>query len=93
MTIPELERLRQSIDDVDQQILDLIRERVRLVLEVGDLKRERDMQVYDPEREQQLLDRLAAQAKPPLDGETVARVFQRLVEESRRLEQEHMRRG
>lgn len=90
MTVPELEELRRAIDAVDQRILDLVAERVRLVLRVGDVKRERKMEVYDPDRERRILDRLAALAPPPLDGTTVRRVFERLIDEARRLEQHHV---
>lgn len=92
MTIPELEELRRAIDEVDQKLLELVAERVRLVLRVGDVKRARDLPVYDPERERQVLERLAAAAPEPLDGTTVRRIFERLIDESRRLEQRHMSR-
>jgi chorismate mutase len=86
-TKPDLDELRRSIDAVDQQILRLLHERVRLVVQVGEYKRERDMPVYDPERERALLDRLCRAAEPPLDAETIRRIFERLVDESRRIEQ------
>jgi chorismate mutase len=92
VTVPELEELRRAIDEVDQQILALVAERVRLVLRVGDVKRERNMAVYDPERERRILDRLASQAAAPLDQTTVRRVFERLIDEARRLEQHHVQR-
>lgn len=92
VTVPELETLRSAIDEVDRQILGLVAERVRLVLAVGDVKRERNMAVYDPERERRILDRLAANAPPPLDGTTVRRIFERLIDEARRLEQTHVTR-
>ena len=90
MTAPELDSLRSAIDEVDQRILELMAERVRLVLAVGDVKRASQMPVYDPERERRVLDRLASLAEPPLDGSTVRRVFERLIDEMRRLEQHHV---
>ncbi|HVU03902.1 MAG TPA: chorismate mutase [Polyangiaceae bacterium] len=90
MSVPELEELRRAIDEVDQKILGLVAERVRLVLQVGDVKRERQMAVYDPDRERRILDRLASQAPAPLDGTTVRRIFERLIDEARRLEQRHV---
>ena len=90
MSAPEIEALRVAIDEVDQKILELMTERVRLVLAVGDVKRARQMVVYDPERERRVLDRLASQATPPLDPMTVRRVFERLIDEMRRLEQHHV---
>ena len=86
----ELEVLRSAIDDLDRRILDLVAERVRVVLAVGDYKRKNGMPVYDPERERRMLERLANVAPKPLDGETVRRIFERLIDESRRLEQHHV---
>ena len=86
----DLDELRQAIDAVDLQILKLLHERVRLVMAVGEYKRERDMPVYDPERERALLERLCRSAEPPLDADTIRRIFERLVDESRRIEQHHV---
>jgi chorismate mutase len=89
MKDPELDALRQEIDAVDQQILDLIAARVRVVLRVGELKRRVGLPVYDPGRERMMLERLEDLATPPLDRSTVRRIFERLIDESRRLEQNH----
>jgi chorismate mutase-like protein len=88
----ELEALRRQIDAIDERILGLVAERVRLVLRVGELKRSSGTAVYDPERERRVLERLARRAVPPLDRETVQRVFERLIDESRRLELAHVHR-
>ncbi len=86
---PELDTLRAEIDALDQQILDLVAARVRVVLRVGELKRRLGLPVYDPERERAMLERLAERATPPLDLATIRRIFERLIDESRRLEQNH----
>jgi len=86
----DLDELRRSIDAVDQQILKLLHDRVRLVMAVGEYKRERDIPVYDPTRERALLDRLGKAAEPPLDADTARRIFERIVDESRRIEQHHI---
>jgi chorismate mutase len=90
---PELTELRRAIDDVDRKILELVAERVRLVLEVGDVKRGTQMTVYDPERERRVLESLVQRAPAPLDATTVRRVFERLIDECRRLEQRHVDAG
>jgi chorismate mutase len=84
---PALEALRREIDAIDDRILELVAERVRKVLAVGEHKRARGLPIYDPERERRLLDRLGAAAPHPLDHHTVRRVFERLVDESRTIEQ------
>jgi chorismate mutase len=86
---PDLESLRRSIDAVDLKLLELIGERVRLVLAVGDFKARHGLAVYDPDRERRLLERLTAVAQPPLEPGTVRRIFERVIDESRRLEQHH----
>lgn len=91
MTAPlDLEALRREIDAVDQQILKQLHARVLLVMKVGEYKRERGIPVYDPARERALLERLSNAAEPPLDREMVRGVFERLVDESRRIEQHHI---
>jgi chorismate mutase-like protein len=87
---PELESLRSQIDEVDERILELLGQRVELVLRVGELKRTAGAAVYDPERERLVLERLTRHAVPPLDRETIRRVFERLIDESRRLEIAHV---
>lgn len=86
----DLAELRRDIDAVDQQLLKLLHDRVRLVLQVGEYKRANNMKVYDPERERVVIDRLCSAAEPPLDAETIRRIFERLIDESRRIEQHHV---
>jgi len=86
----DLDELRRRIDAVDQSILKLLHERVGLVMAVGEYKRERGIAVYDPERERALLERLSKAAEPPLDAHTIRSIFERIVDESRRIEQHHV---
>jgi chorismate mutase len=85
-----LKELRSSIDEIDHQILSLLTARLRLVLEVGELKRDYGAQVYDAERERQVLDRLSDAAQAPLSPKTARRIFERIIDESRSHEQHHI---
>jgi chorismate mutase len=87
---PRMASLRQRIDQVDRRILELVAERARIVLEVGDYKHERGLPVYDPSRERAMLEQLCEAIPAPLDGEAVQRIFERLIDECRRLEQRHV---
>lgn len=84
---PDLETLRSSIDAVDAEILSLVARRIGLVLQVADYKRSRDMQIYDPARERAVIDRLIGLAPENLDAQLVRRIFERIIDESRRIEQ------
>jgi len=72
----ELDRLRESIDRVDDEILRALNERARLARAIGTLK---VGQAYRPEREAQVLLRLKAANPGPLSGETVALLFREVM--------------
>jgi chorismate mutase len=84
---PDLENLRTAIDTVDAEILALVARRIQLVLRIADYKRGRAMPVYDPARERNVIERLIALAPATLDAQLVRRVFERIIDESRRIEQ------
>ena len=50
-----LSKLRDQIDAVDQKIIDLLAERLRLVGEVGEVKAKHGLPIYVPEREAAML--------------------------------------
>lgn len=83
-----IEDWRSRIDAIDKQVLDLLSDRARCVLEVGRIKVERGMTVFDPVREQQIIDNILRDNKGPLNKDAVGRVFKSLIEECRRLETE-----
>lgn len=69
--------LRQQITTVDQQLLILLAERQRLVLQVGQWKLQQQLPFYDPQREQQLLQILLASGQQQqLATEYITQVFQ-----------------
>ena len=86
-TIPTL---REAIDVIDHQIVELIAKRLELVRQVGDIKKAEGRPVYDPTRERDLLDKVARAAPHPLHPEAAQRIFERIIEESRSYEQRHI---
>ena len=86
-----LEDLRNSIDAVDAEILSLVARRIGLVLQIAEFKRQREMPVYDPERERAVIERLIGIAPSQLDAGLVRRIFERIIDESRRVEQHQAR--
>lgn len=83
----DLPVLRAEIDDLDSQILVLLARRIDRVLRIGEYKRERGLAVYDAGRERAVLERLMKQAPEGLDPQVVRRVFERIIDESRGIEQ------
>jgi chorismate mutase-like protein len=89
---PGIQELRQSIDLLDRQLVELVAERLRLVMQVGEVKRQGGLEIYDPERERELLERVAEVAPAPLEPEMARRIFRCIIQESRNLEQRHVSR-
>jgi len=82
----EMEDWRRRIDAIDDQIMRLLNSRSACAVEIGRVKRAAGLPVYAPEREAWILDRVARENPGPLDPLAVRRVFERIIDESRRLE-------
>jgi len=85
----DLEECRRKIDELDARLLDLLNRRARLSLEVVKAKAETGLPVYIPERETALLSRVRELNSGPLSDGAVQRLFLQVLDESRRLQQEH----
>lgn len=77
---------RSKIDELDLQLLQMLSERAKCAIEIGKIKRKRNMRVYDPKREEQIIQMALEHNNGPLDGEGVRRLFERIIDESRRIE-------
>jgi chorismate mutase len=77
---------RRRIDAIDDQLMRLLNSRSACAVEIGRIKREVGLPVYAPEREAWILDRVMRENPGPLDPLAVRRVFERIIDESRRLE-------
>ncbi len=64
----------------------LLNSRSACAVEIGRLKRQVGLPVYQPDREKWILERVADNNPGPLDSGAVRRVFERVIDESRRLE-------
>ncbi len=58
----DLSKLREEIDSIDSQLLTLLSERIKLVREVGEYKKENNLPIVDPVREQKIIDQKIEQA-------------------------------
>jgi chorismate mutase/prephenate dehydratase len=83
---PELERLRESIDAVDRQILEKLNERARLVAEVGRHKQSEATPVYAAARERDIVERLRSANDGPFPDAGLPHVFREIISATRSLE-------
>ncbi|MBO9612251.1 MAG: prephenate dehydratase [Dyadobacter sp.] len=82
----ELTDLRNRIDGLDDQLLSILNERMELVKKVGELKRSSQSIIYRPEREKQILDRLAKHNNGLLTRQAIDAIFFEIFAVSRNLE-------
>jgi chorismate mutase len=82
-----LSRCREDIDRVDAVLVALLGERARLALNAGRMKAAIGQPVAASAREAAVLERVRQLAPPPLDPEAAARIFERIIDETRDSEQ------
>jgi chorismate mutase/prephenate dehydratase len=79
---PAIDSIRDSIDDIDRRIHDLLNERARFAQDVGKSKRSAGLSTadfYKPEREAQVLRQALERNKGPLRNEEIARLFREIM--------------
>ena len=81
-----IDDLRRRIDEIDEQLVRLLNARAECALSIGREKRLVGLEVYQPEREKDVLQHVQAVNRGPLDDAAVKRLFERIIDEARRLE-------
>ena len=82
----DLKELRKKIDTLDSEIVDLLNERVRLAIEIGQIKEKSGQEVYDPSRELKIFDKLDSKNKGPLDNNAVRSIYREVISAAMALE-------
>src|SRR5271157_758588 len=83
-----IKSMRDKIDSLDGHILTLLNERAKIALEVGKLKSEYRMDPYNPQREEEILNRLESQNPGPFPLRAISPVFREIISACRSLEAE-----
>jgi chorismate mutase len=81
-----IESLRKRIDELDEQLVRLLSARAACALEVGRAKKAAGVEIYQPTREAEVLAHVAHVNRGPLDNGAIRRLFERIIDEARRLE-------
>lgn len=82
----DLSALREKIDDLDHQIVDLLNQRANVVVAVGKAKKVDGTPIYAPDREQAVLQRIAQLNQGPLPPKTLQAIYRELMSGSFALE-------
>ncbi|AJC85272.1 chorismate mutase / prephenate dehydratase [Campylobacter peloridis] len=82
----DLENLRNKIDAIDDQILNLLNERMLYVKDIGTIKQNLGGSIYRPERERAIINRLKSYNQGILDQNAIEAIYQEIFAVSRNLE-------
>ncbi len=85
-----LKDCRDRIDMLDRQILELLNQRTRIVEDIGRIKQELDLPIYEPRREDEVFQNVTEHNAGPLTAEGVRRVFERIIDEMRNVQRLRM---
>ncbi len=88
-----IEDWRRRIDEIDRKLVELLNERSHCVVEIGKIKRTTGEPLYQPERENQILDGVVRANPGPLPDAAIRRLFERILDEARSVERTMMRDG
>jgi chorismate mutase len=84
---------RTKIDDLDRRLVELLNERARAALEIGRLKRNTSMPIYEPDRERVVLENVQSVNPGPLPGRDLVRIFERVIDVMRNIQKEEIGRA
>ena len=84
----DLARLRDAIDRVDEVLVRLLNQRAKYAVEIGEIKGILGLPIYAPDREKQVLQHVEQTSDGPLEVAAMRRLFERIIDETRRVERE-----
>jgi chorismate mutase len=81
---------RESIDDIDRRIVALLNERTNVVEKIGRIKGEAQLPVYEPKREDMVFANITTSNPGPLSNDAAKRIFERIIDEMRKIQRDKM---
>ncbi|MGD0890702.1 MAG: chorismate mutase [Terracidiphilus sp.] len=85
-----LEELRNQIDVLDRQLVELLSERARAAQRIGHLKAATSLPVYEPGREKVIYANVRAANKGPLPDIELTHIYERIIDVMRSLQQNEL---
>ena len=89
-SVADLTRCRERIDAIDIRLVELLNERTGVVEEIGHIKQNLTLGIYEPKREEQVFENIAKHNRGPLPPESLQRIFERIIDEMRTIQKTKM---
>lgn len=88
-----IEDWRRRINEIDRKLVELLNERSRCAMEIGHIKHEEGIPLYQPDREKEVIANAESQNHGPLPDTAIRRLFERILDEARSVERHAMEPG
>jgi chorismate mutase len=86
----DIEDWRKNIDELDRKLVALLSERARAAVEIGKLKRNTSLPIYEPDRERIVFENVQAVNPGPLPGRDLVRIYERIIDVMRNIQKEEI---
>ena len=86
----DIEDWRKKIDDLDRKLVALLSERAKAAVEIGRLKRNTSMPIYEPDRERTVFANVQGANPGPLPGRDLVRIYERIIDVMRNVQKEEI---
>jgi len=77
---------RKKIDDLDRKLAALLNERAAAVVEIGRLKRNTGLPIYEPGREREVIANVQRSSAGPLAARDLGQIYERIIDVMRSIE-------
>jgi chorismate mutase len=85
----KIEDWRIKIDEVEKELISLINRRAEYALQIGALKRKLNLDIFDPNREREILERISQTNPGPIPNDSLINIFKTIIHETREFEARH----
>ena len=81
---------RKKIDEIDRKLVELLNQRAQAAQEIGRLKRNTKMPIYEPDRERAVFDNVRQVSKGPLPELDLTQIYERIMDVMRKIQKEEI---
>ncbi len=86
----DIEDWRKKIDELDRRLVQLLNERAQCAHEIGKLKLNSSLPIYEPHRERIIFDNISRQNQGPLSQVQMRQIFERVIDVMRQIQRDEM---
>lgn len=81
---------RRQIDEIDRKLVELLSQRAKAAHEIGKLKRDLKMPIYEPDREKAVFENARQVNRGPLPDRDLQRIYERIMDVMRAIQREEI---